>query len=165
MGNNTDKNGNPYPRFKESTNIVHGTRQGYDYHRRVLHEDACMACSKAHSDHWKLQRIIRKEQINANSRARRQKSPQTATGHWYKKRLDELLEAYGPNCYLCGSKIDFKAPRKVGQPGWEYSFHPDHLIPLSKGGEDTLENVRPSHAKCNMQKWATIMSKTTNSAV
>jgi hypothetical protein len=27
---------------------------------------------------------------------------------------------------------------------------------LSKGGLDTLENVRPSHGRCNIIKWATV---------
>jgi 5-methylcytosine-specific restriction endonuclease McrA len=26
------------------------------------------------------------------------------------------------------------------------------LIPISRGGGDTLENVRPAHAKCNLRK-------------
>jgi 5-methylcytosine-specific restriction endonuclease McrA len=48
------------------------------------------------------------------------------------------------------------APRKVGQDGWEHGLHIDHVYPLSKGGLDTLENVRPAHGKCNIVKWATI---------
>jgi 5-methylcytosine-specific restriction endonuclease McrA len=26
------------------------------------------------------------------------------------------------------------------------------VIPLSKGGNDTIENVRPAHAICNLRK-------------
>jgi 5-methylcytosine-specific restriction endonuclease McrA len=36
-------------------------------------------------------------------------------------------------------------------------LHIDHVYPLSKGGLDTLENVRPSHGKCNIVKWATLV--------
>jgi 5-methylcytosine-specific restriction endonuclease McrA len=45
-----------------------------------------------------------------------------------------------------------KASRKVGSKNWEKSLHIDHLIPISKGGSDTLENVRPTHALCNLKK-------------
>lgn len=63
-----------------------------------------------------------------------------------------MLELYGTVCHLCESSIDMAAPRKVGTPGWELGLHVDHVIPLSKGGPDTLENVRPAHGKCNLQK-------------
>jgi 5-methylcytosine-specific restriction endonuclease McrA len=63
-----------------------------------------------------------------------------------------MLELYGTVCHLCESAIDMAAPRKVGTPGWELGLHVDHVIPLSKGGPDTLENVRPAHGKCNLQK-------------
>jgi len=64
----------------------------------------------------------------------------------------QVIATYGGDCYLCGLGIDFLATRKCGNEGWESGFHVDHLIPLSKGGEDTLENVRPAHAVCNLQK-------------
>lgn len=69
----------------------------------------------------------------------------------------EILELYGTNCYLCGEPIDLKASRKVGSKGWKRSLHIDHLIPLSKGGPDTLVNVRPTHGICNSLKHDTIV--------
>jgi len=69
----------------------------------------------------------------------------------------QVIATYGGNCYLCGLGIDFLATRKCGNDGWELGFHVDHLIPLSKGGEDTLENVRPSHAVCNLQKASNLL--------
>ena len=66
----------------------------------------------------------------------------------------QVIATYGPNCYLCGLAIDFMASRRTGHPGWEVGLHIDHLIPVSKGGADVLENVRPSHGLCNLQKYA-----------
>ena len=66
----------------------------------------------------------------------------------------QVIATYGGNCYLCGLEIDFMAPRKCGIPGWENGLHIDHLYPLSKGGLDILENVRPTHGLCNIVKWA-----------
>ena len=65
----------------------------------------------------------------------------------------QVLEMYGTDCYICGIEIDLDAPRQVGRKkGWEMGLHIDHVIPMVDGGPDTLENVRPSHAKCNLQK-------------
>ena len=66
--------------------------------------------------------------------------------------LKEVLDWYGPMCYLCEEEIDLTLPRKIGVPGWGYGLHLDHVIPLSKGGKDCLENVAPTHALCNLIK-------------
>jgi 5-methylcytosine-specific restriction endonuclease McrA len=67
--------------------------------------------------------------------------------YWTEK---QLFEKYGTNCYICNKAIDFDAPRK-GQ-GSDYSSWPDHIIPVSRGGENTIRNVRPCHRKCNQSK-------------
>jgi len=68
----------------------------------------------------------------------------------------QVIATYGINCYLCDLEIDFMAPRKCGVPGWETGLHIDHLVPVSKGGSDTLENVRPTHGLCNLVKYNTV---------
>lgn len=65
---------------------------------------------------------------------------------------EQLFSLYGTICYLCSNKIDLAAPRQVGKVGWEQGLHIDHVIPISKGGSDTLDNVRPTHALCNLSK-------------
>ena len=64
----------------------------------------------------------------------------------------QVLETYGTSCHLCLLPIDMQASRKVGEQGWENGLHLDHVVPLSKGGPDTLENVKPSHGICNIKK-------------
>lgn len=59
----------------------------------------------------------------------------------------QILDKYGHNCYLCQEPIDFTVPRKEPK-----GFQVEHVIAISKGGPDTLENVRPSHAYCNWSK-------------
>lgn len=66
----------------------------------------------------------------------------------------QVIATYGTDCYLCGLAIDFMAPRKCGIDGWEQGLHIDHLVPIAKGGSDTLNNVRPAHGLCNLKKWA-----------
>jgi 5-methylcytosine-specific restriction endonuclease McrA len=57
---------------------------------------------------------------------------------------------------LCNTAVDLNAPRKSGIPGWEKGLHIDHFIPVSKGGPDTLNNVRPTHGLCNIRKHAKV---------
>lgn len=64
----------------------------------------------------------------------------------------QVLERYGLNCHICNEHIDMNATRLIGQPGWEQSLHIEHYVDIALGGPDTLENVRPSHAKCNLTK-------------
>ena len=35
-------------------------------------------------------------------------------------------------------------------------YHIDHIIPLSKGGEHSYNNVQLAHSKCNLHKWANV---------
>jgi 5-methylcytosine-specific restriction endonuclease McrA len=71
----------------------------------------------------------------------------------------EILFLHGTNCHICNLPIDFSAPRQVSSPGWENALHLDHVIPLSKGGSDQIENVKPSHGKCNLIKGNTLLSE------
>ena len=66
--------------------------------------------------------------------------------------LDQVLDYYGAVCYLCEITIDLTLPRSARQEGWEYGLHLDHVIPISKGGQDCLGNVAPTHAICNLSK-------------
>lgn len=66
----------------------------------------------------------------------------------------EVLDLYGTDCHLCQLPIDLTAPRHASKgKNWEFGLHVDHLIPLSKGGVDSLDNVRPAHAVCNQRKY------------
>lgn len=67
----------------------------------------------------------------------------------------QVLEKWGTDCYLCGEPIDMNAPRSARKgEGWERGLHMEHVIPISKDGPDTMKNVRPSHALCNLKKHA-----------
>lgn len=84
-------------------------------------------------------------------RARRKARLRGSTVEKY--TTDEVLVKYGTDCHLCGKSINLNAPRRVGKIGWQNGLHIDHLIPISKGGSDTLSNVRPAHGLCNMKKY------------
>jgi len=64
----------------------------------------------------------------------------------------QVLDIYGTRCNECNIEIDLNASRRVGYGNWEYGLHIDHYVPLAEFGDDTLANVRPTHAICNMRK-------------
>jgi HNH endonuclease len=67
--------------------------------------------------------------------------------------IQDVLDRWGTNCHICGEPIDLTAPRHTQYPGWERGLQKDHVIPMSKGGPDVLENVKPAHGLCNSAKY------------
>ena len=129
-----------YVRFREQP--MCGTRAGYDWHVRQVEETPCNDCREANANYFRVARALGVRKNKPNRLLRNvKKVPWTL-----------VLSVYGSTCYLCAEEIDLLAPRQVGKLGWEMSFHPDHVVPLSKGGADVLDNMRPTHAICNQRK-------------
>lgn len=93
--------------------------------------------------------ILKPEKVRELSRKRR---AQKINNGFEKYAESEVLELYGTNCYLCNTQIDMDASRRCGDPGWEKGLHIEHVVNIALGGPDTLDNVRPSHALCNLTK-------------
>ena len=55
----------------------------------------------------------------------------------------------GAACHICGQPIDYALPSTDPM-----SFVVDHVIPLAKGGDDTLDNKAAAHRTCNSTKAA-----------
>jgi len=134
-----------------------GSRSGYDWHRRDAKELPCDLCRQAEIQYWRNELIRRGDQIRANGRKTRAKRMSVLSNNIVLEK--DILDRYGKNCHICKTPIDFNAPRQVGKPGWEKGLHIDHVIPLSKGGSNTIENVKPSHGYCNVTKNATLIEQ------
>jgi len=105
-----------------------------------------------------------RERVNAVKREYARKHPEIDRNKNRRKRAlkrnngfekyteTQVLELYGTDCYLCNTPIDMSASRRCGDPGWEKGLHIEHVVDIALGGPDTLSNVRPSHAKCNLNK-------------
>ena len=97
----------------------------------------------------KKYRELNKENRATLERARRARKRNSETE---KYSVTDVLDKYGSNCHICGLEVDLTAERRSGRKGWEYGLHIDHLIEISSGGPDILDNVRPAHGLCNLQR-------------
>lgn len=52
-----------------------------------------------------------------------------------------------PPCHICGSEINYRANHLD-----PLSFTIDHIVPLNRGGPDTLDNLGAAHRACNRGK-------------
>jgi len=59
--------------------------------------------------------------------------------------IQDVIQKFGenPTCYLTGVPLDIYKPR-------DYAF--DHMIPISRGGESTIENLNLCTKQVNMAK-------------
>lgn len=56
-------------------------------------------------------------------------------------------------CWLCGGVIDYAAPFRLEDGALNPdAFTIDHVVPLARGGSDTIDNVRAAHRACNRAK-------------
>jgi hypothetical protein len=104
-------------------------------------------------DKWKeIKSNFRKRNPEKGQAERRSRYLRKYGGNHIFYTVSQVLQNYGTNCHLCGQKIDLLAPRSAAFAGWEYGLQIDHVIRLKDGGDDTIENVRPSHGICNAKK-------------
>ena len=70
-------------------------------------------------------------------------------------RLRRHIARDKPACHICGEPIDYTLPHLDPR-----AFVIDHVIPLDKGGEDALSNVKAAHRLrgCNSKKRARLVA-------
>jgi hypothetical protein len=156
-----------------------GTRNGYKKHLYAK-ESPCESCKIANAEYSReyrknnfdktsasdkksyekykeryrsYQRIYNSTHISEKLVQNSNRKAKIKNNGFEKYTIKQIIDLYGTQCHICNEEIDFSAPRKSGEIGWEKGFHRDHLVPVSKSGPDTLENVRPAHGKCNMEKY------------
>ena len=60
----------------------------------------------------------------------------------YRRFLQVLFDRDGDTCQLCGLPL----------PGDHSKIHVDHVLPVSLGGGDEVDNLRLAHASCNSSR-------------
>ncbi len=83
------------------------------------------------------------EKVSLNQRRshhKRRTVMERARGSWTPTQWRELCKKYGNKCLCCGKE----------EPFIKLTF--DHVIPVSKGGDNTIENAQPLCKICNARK-------------
>jgi 5-methylcytosine-specific restriction endonuclease McrA len=93
---------------------------------------------------WRIDNPERMRARRKLDNARRRALLENAKGDFTVDEWLELKESYGNTCLACGRS----------EP--EVKITPDHVIPLSKGGSNSIENIQPLCWGCNAGKQARI---------
>ena len=70
-----------------------------------------------------------------------------------RERMRRQIARSKPACHICGQPIDYTLPHLDPK-----SFVIDHVVPLAKGGTDTIDNVKAAHRDCNSAKRARLVA-------
>ena len=89
----------------------------------------------ASSKRWKKNNPNAVKAIKRNRRMREKSVP---GGGWNSKEEVQLIEDYGHRCAYCGKKTD--------------KLEMDHVVPVSKGGNHSIDNIVPACRFCNTSK-------------
>lgn len=68
-------------------------------------------------------------------------------------RMRQRIARTRAACHICGKPIDYTLDHLDPK-----SFVIDHVVPLTKGGTDTLDNVKAAHRDCNSAKRARLVA-------
>ncbi len=79
------------------------------------------------------------EKVKAYDLVMRHKRRRGGDDNFTAAEWQEVKERYGNRCLDCG---EIKP------------LTPDHVVPLSRGGANTIDNIQPLCGSCNSRKWA-----------
>lgn len=117
--------------------------RGYDRKRGNEHTKRWRAANperdRATKARW---RAANPDAVNASHAARRAAKLAATVG---KVSYQSLRLAF-PDCYLCGLPLSGKLAY-------------DHVHPLARGGAHFQQNIRPTHATCNLRKGDRLLSE------
>lgn len=148
--------------------MICGTLSGYARHLREK-SAPCVPCKSANAQRRREYYAANSSKIYEINRRWAAKNPEKVKE--YSRRIfakrkalkqdnghtpyteAEVLELHGLVCHVCNKDINLDSPRVTsGGDGWELGLQLDHVIPLSKGGSDSIDNIKPIHVLCNMKK-------------
>lgn len=111
-------------------------RRNYKPHPRVqarMSEEQQRERRHRYNQEWNARNPEQRQIIRQAYRARKKRAGGAVT----KAEWQQLCDFYGNQCLCCGS---------------HESLSVDHVIPLSKGGAHSIENIQPLCGSCNSRK-------------
>lgn len=84
-------------------------------------------------------------EVSAGARRRRRALERNAVSERYTR--EQVWAKTGGVCGVCGGTIS------------DAAWHIDHIVPLSRGGDDTLANTQPTDPRCNRMKSDLLMGE------
>jgi 5-methylcytosine-specific restriction endonuclease McrA len=92
----------------------------------------------ARSKEWAENNAEKVRQFKANNSRKRRAAKHASPGNFTVQEFEELCERYGNRCLCCGvAGVVLEA---------------DHVVPLTRGGSDYIDNIQPSCGTCNRSK-------------
>jgi len=64
-----------------------------------------------------------------------------------RRKRELLIRRWGRICWLCRGRIDMRLDTLD-----RMAFTIDHVVPREHGGTNDIDNLRPAHRKCNMER-------------
>ena len=126
-------------------------RYEYKVSRKALNNKKCIECGVHFSTTNKIKKYCsihcgnkfnyRKKEIH-----RRKKIIENGNVDW-DISIERLMKRDKNLCYLCGDKVNINLDYND-----DYYPNIEHVIPVSKGGTHTWDNVKLAHRICNMEK-------------
>jgi 5-methylcytosine-specific restriction endonuclease McrA len=112
------------------------------YPERVLQQaretyERRKAAANANHQKWLAANPHKRRTYEAKRRALKQ---QSTSEHYTTEDIERLIEAQRWRCIYCGKSIRKK-------------FHVDHIVPLSKGGDNSPRNIQLLCQTCNQRKF------------
>ena len=100
-----------------------------------LNRDVIIARSKE----WAEVNLEKVSQAKANNRRKRRAARHASSGSFIAEEFKALCELYGNRCLACGD---------TGA-----TLEADHVVPLTRGGSDDIDNIQPLCGSCNKKKF------------
>ena len=104
--------------------------------RRLYLENRELRCAQTKA--WMLAHPDMRKAQHVRSKAARRKRESVAAGSFSGKEWNALVTAFDGRCVCCGN-----APKIMTA---------DHIIPISRGGDNNIENIQPLCNSCNASK-------------
>ncbi len=93
----------------------------------------------ARSKEWAENNLERVKQFKADNGRKRRAARHASRGNFTAKEFEKLCESYGNKCLRCGSM--------------SVVLEADHVVPLTRGGSDAIDNIQPLCGTCNRSKF------------